>query len=64
MINVRLVTLLLAALIGLSGFQNASAKQTVQTSHRKAKKVKGKKYKGPKRQKPKKAKWGVKPKNR
>jgi len=54
----------LAAFIGLSGFQVAAAKQTVQTNHRKVKKVKQKKYKAGKRHKTAKAKWGAKPKSR
>ena len=65
MTNVRFLTLLLAALIGLSGFQVATAKQqVVQNGRRKVKRVKAKKYKAPKRQKVAKAKWGVKPKSR
>jgi hypothetical protein len=64
---VRFITLVLALLVGLSGFQLAEAKtrsqKTAHSHQRKAKKYKPGKYKVAK-QKKHKAKWGVKAKKR
>ena len=63
----KLITLLLAASIGLSSIQLAEAKNKPQhvsqrkgKKAKKAKKYKPGKYKAAKQKKPKKAKWGVK----